>query len=157
MTIKSIRRIYGKQFSVPNCKSKSKTHNCVFYASKKYAHVIVDCDAMYKHQKRKGNMSDCVFFEQRDTLYAAIVEMKGESYDIDVLKKQFIGGAALAKEILQKSHSSNYKIVLVLVSKNFSNRSKAKIMKKTLITIDGKRIPVHLSKCRRSLSDIVIS
>jgi len=150
-------RIYGKQFSVPNCKSKSKKRNCAFYASKKYAHVILDCDKMYKQQKRKGKVSDCVFFEQRDTLYAAIVEMKGESYNIDGLKKQFLGGAALAKEILQKSRCTNYKIVPILVSTSFSNRSKAKIMRQMLIPIDGKGVPVRLSKCRKSLSDIVIS
>lgn len=157
MPIKAIMRIYGKRFSVTSCKSKNKKHKCEFYASKKYTHVILDCDAIYRQQKRKGKINDCVFFEQRDTLYVAIVEVKGESYNIDDLKKQFLGGAALAKEILKKSQCSNYKMVPILVSTNFSNRTKAKIMRQMSISIDGKSVPIRLSRCRKSFSDIVIS
>jgi len=150
-------RIYGKRFSVTSCKSKNKKHKCEFYASKKYTHVILDCDAIYRQQKRKGKINDCVFFEQRDTLYVAIVEMKGESYDVDNLLKQFLGGAALAKEILKKSGCSDYIMVPILVTPHFSNHSKTKIMKQKSISIDGKSVPIRLSRCRKSFSDIVIS
>lgn len=145
MNVKSALKSYKAMFVSACCKEgcSLKTHDMTNT-------VVLDVDLLSTDTR-----ADCLIFSLHGDLITGVCELKSKHLDASKIEQQINCSIALALKIHGSCFPKNeYRIIPILLAKAYKG-SVYDRLKRTKITIDGKKHSIRLQKCGDMFSKIV--